>query len=246
LPPYFRTLYLRTDGCGGLADELAGERAIRDGAARSRVVLEHRHPVARTLRQSHVARNHRAIDLVAEVGTDLALDLLREAVASVEHRQHEAFERERRIERIAHAPDGVEQRRQAFERVVFGLQRDEHAVRDRERVHREEAQRRRAVDDRERVRLGDRHESIAQAKLAAGQHHELDLGADEVARRRHDVELLETRAMHDVRRRLFGDEEIIDRRGDFAGMDADSGRRARLRIAVDEQRATSLERQRGR
>jgi hypothetical protein len=70
-------------------------------------------------------------------------------------------------------------------------------------------------------------------------------GADEVARRGNDVELIEARPPHDVGRRRLRDEQLVGRRAGFAGTNAESGRGAALRIAVDEQRALSVECERG-
>src|SRR5216117_183730 len=53
-----------------------------------------RRRVARGLRHAYVAGDDGAKDLLAEVGTDLVLDLSGEAVAPVEHREEQALERE--------------------------------------------------------------------------------------------------------------------------------------------------------
>src|SRR5262245_29960588 len=82
----------RLDRPGRRSGELAGQRAVRDGPARAWIVLEHREPVARAFGKADVAGDHGAKDLVAEVRAHLVLHLLREAVASVEHREHQAFE----------------------------------------------------------------------------------------------------------------------------------------------------------
>src|SRR5262249_23085546 len=82
--------------------DLARQRTVRDGAARRRIVEQHWQRVARRLRHTHVAGDDGLEDLVAEVRAHLLLHLSRESVAAVVHREHEALEREARIQRLAH------------------------------------------------------------------------------------------------------------------------------------------------
>ena len=77
---------------------------------------------------------------------DVGDDLVREIVARVEHGQHDAVDRQVRIERRPHLLDGLQQLRQAFEREELALQRHQDRVRRRHRVDGEQVERRRAVD----------------------------------------------------------------------------------------------------
>src|SRR5690349_22565128 len=94
--------------------ELTREGTICDRAARARIIQKHRDSVTGTLRHPHVARNDGTEDLIAEVRADFLGYLPRKAVAAVEHRQHESFERERRIQQLAHPPDGVQESTQTL------------------------------------------------------------------------------------------------------------------------------------
>ena len=65
----------------------------RPATRRSVVVDQHRLAVRRRLRDAHVARDHRLVNLVAEMAAHIAGDLLAEIVAAVVHRQQHALER---------------------------------------------------------------------------------------------------------------------------------------------------------
>src|SRR5262249_19675234 len=115
------------------------------------------------------------------------------------HREDEPLERKRGVQRLTHATDGIEERGEALERVVLALERHEDRVRRPERVHREQAERRRTVDEDEVVLLPERHERFLQAMLTASDADELYLGAHEVPRRREYIESLDAGFLHDVR-----------------------------------------------
>ncbi len=106
-----------------------------------------RQAVARRLREADAARDDRAEHGVAEVAADLVRDLGGEVGAGVEHREHDARDREVRVEVVADEVDGGDQLRQALQRVVLALDGDQHGVRAGERVDGQEAQRRRAVHE---------------------------------------------------------------------------------------------------
>ena len=59
---------------------------------------------------------------------DFARDLMTKTIARIEHREHQAFEFERRPQLLLDALDGAEQRSETFERVVLALHRDQHGV----------------------------------------------------------------------------------------------------------------------
>ena len=76
----------------------------------------------------------------------------------VDHRQNHPGQRQLRVQPCAHQLDRVQQLGQALERVVLALDRHEHAVGRRERVHGQRPQRGRAVDEDEVVAVPRRRE----------------------------------------------------------------------------------------
>ena len=65
----------------------------------------------------------------------------------------------------------------AFQRVVFALDGDDHAVRRGERVQGQEAQRRGAVDEDVFIRIAQGRECVAHARFALVHGHQLDFRA---------------------------------------------------------------------
>src|SRR5579883_2478145 len=160
---------------------LAGQAEVRDRAARLAVVEVDRLAVAGRFGEADVARDDRAQQLVAEVLGQLRRDVVRQVVAHVVHGAQQALDLELRIEPRAHRLDRVEQARQAFQREVFALDRNQHAVRRGEGVDREQVQRRRAVDQDRLVLVAEREQLLLEPRLARQRVHQLELGGGEVA-----------------------------------------------------------------
>ena len=106
----------------------------------------------------------------------------------------------------------VEQLRDAFEREVLALHRHEHGVRGGEAVDGEESERRRRVDEDVVVVAGDRLEHALEVVLAADGIAQLDLGADEIDRRRREKERRDLGRPDDVAERHVLDEHVVHRR----------------------------------
>src|SRR5215208_411185 len=79
-----------------------GERDIRGSAARLDVIENRRDAMARCFAKSNVPRNNRVEDLVFEELAHVSCDQLAQIRAIVVHRQQDALDVERRIERRAH------------------------------------------------------------------------------------------------------------------------------------------------
>ena len=101
--------------------------------------------------EADVARNHRAIELVAEMFFELGRDVLRERVARVVHRAKEPFDLEPRVQMRAHLADRLHEIRQTFERVVFALHRNQYGVGGAQAVQRQQRKRWRAIEQNEVV-----------------------------------------------------------------------------------------------
>ena len=130
-------------------------------------------PVARRLGEAHIARDRGFIDLLAEELPHLFYDLLRQIRSLVEHGHHNALYLERRVNAAVAHLDRAHQIGDALERVVFTLDRNQHAVRGCERVDREQLQRRRAVDQNEIIIVPNRLQRGLHDLFALRQLHEL-------------------------------------------------------------------------
>ena len=101
--------------------------------------------------------------------------------------------REVGVEMLLHQPHRLEQRRQPLQRVVLGLHRDEHLARRHQRVDGEHAERRRAVDEDEVVGVERPASGVVEDVLVAVGVGQLDDGAGEIGRCRHEREVLDGR-----------------------------------------------------
>ena len=94
-----------------------------------------------------------------------------------------------RVEVLPHHLQRVLELDEAAQRQVLGLHRHDHAGRGRERVDRQQAERRRRVDEDVVVAILDRRQRLLERALAADLARQRQLGAGEVDRRDGDVDL---------------------------------------------------------
>ena len=80
-------------------DHFGREPQIRIAAGAFQVIDQHRLAVGRRLRDAHVARDHRVVDFRAHEFAHVRDHLVRQIVAGIEHGEHDAVDRESRIER---------------------------------------------------------------------------------------------------------------------------------------------------
>ncbi len=194
----------------------------------------------RTLRGTIVSKT-----ASSQVPPDLGGDLGRQVRPCVEHRQHDTGDRQLGVEVVAHEVDRRDQLREALERVVLALDRDQHRVRAGQRVHRQQAKRRRAVDeDPVPVRRlpVDRAREAPLAALLAG---ELDLRPGERDRRRDETQALDGCRDVQVTERPLVDERVVDRAVQGGAVDPEAARRVALGIEVDDEDAVTEESQIG-
>src|SRR5438132_5318283 len=218
-----------------MPENLPREFEMCDRPARPQVVQHHGLAVARRLREPHVARNHRVEDLAREIAVHLVADLERQAGPAMEHREHDALDREALIQALADELDGLEEMGKPFERVELALQRHEDTIGGRERVDRQEPERRGAVDDHEVVRLGHGLERDAQAILALVHGYQLDLGADEVDVRREQLQVHQRGLTNGLLGGLVPEDDVIDGRVEPRLLKPQPCRRVALRIQVHEE-----------
>src|SRR5919197_1139400 len=215
-----------------MAENLPRQFQICNRSARSQIMQHHWLAVARSLREPHVARNHRVEDLAREVAVHLVPDLERQARPSIEHRENDAPDRETWIQPLANELDGLEQMGEPLERVELALQRHQHTIGRREGVDRQEPEGRGAVDDHEVVRLGHGLEGDAQAILALADGYELDLGADQVDVGREQLQMHQRGLANGLLGGLVPKDHVIDGRVEPGLLKTQPCRGIALRVQV--------------
>ena len=120
---------------------------IRQSAWRTRVIRQNGLAVARRLGDPNRARDRGRQHLVAEVLANLVRDSGGKPGAPVEHGQDDRSQLQVGIQVLADLVERAQQLAQALERVVLALDRDQHLAACRQRVDRQQPERRRAVDE---------------------------------------------------------------------------------------------------
>src|SRR5215510_6496647 len=110
-------------------DDFGRKLQIRFAADAFEIVDQHRLAVGRRLGDAHIARDHGVVDLGSHELPDVGDDLVGQIVAAVKHGQHDAVDRQVRIERSLHLLHGLQQLRQTFEREELALQRHQDRIR---------------------------------------------------------------------------------------------------------------------
>ena len=189
--------------------------------------------MARCFAEAHVARNERLKHLIGEVTAHFGFDLPAEVVALIDHGENDAHQGELRVEPVAHEVDGFEQTRETLERVVLALQGHDDVVRGRERIQREQPERRRTVDQDDLVGITQIGERVLESPLAVWLGDELDLGPIEIPARGNEVQVAEFRREHDVLHDTLADQCVIDVLR--AGVAPERARRIGLGVDIDQE-----------
>ena len=160
----------------------------------------------------------------------------REIQPRVVHRQQHTVDRERGVEVPLHQLDRVEELRETLQRVVLALDRNQHAVRGRQHVERQEAERGRTIDDHILILVSEITQRAPHHRLAPLLVDELELGADQVLRGCHDVEIREVHVGESrVGEGTAIEQGIVQRVADAVAFDAYAARRVGLGIGIDEE-----------
>ena len=101
----------------------------------------------RRFRDAHVARNDCLVDLLAEEAAHLGRHFVGELGAAVMHGQHHAVNFERWVQARPHEVDGFLELGNPFEREELALHGNQRRIGRRQRVQRQNAERRRAIDE---------------------------------------------------------------------------------------------------
>jgi hypothetical protein len=163
----------------------------------------------------------------------------------IEHRQQDPLDLEPLVQSPSDALERIQELAHALESEEFGLDGDEHRIGGRQRVHGEEAEARRAVDDHVVPTVADRSERVPQAKLPAGSPDKLDLRPGQLVLGGSEEETVELGRQDNPGERGFLDDDVVDARAVLVRADAQSARRVRLRIDVDEKGSLLGDRQPG-
>src|SRR5262245_8741646 len=127
-------------------DDLSGEAQVRFAPDTFEIVNQHRLAIRRRFRNAHIARNYRLVDLVAHELPNVGDNLAGQVVARVVHGQHNAMNRQCRIERGLYLLDCFQKLRESFKREELALQWHENRIRRSHRVDRQQIERWRTVD----------------------------------------------------------------------------------------------------
>src|SRR5690606_27919002 len=186
------------------------------------------------LGQAHVARDDRIEHQLAQAFADIVGDLVGQPVAAVEHRQDDTDDAKIGVEALLDLLDRLEKLAQPLQREELALQRDEQRIGGRQRVQRQQAERRRAVDEAD-VMPAMAFERAPQAARALIDTHQLDLGTAEVDRGGHDIEAGDRARHRAAVDRHPVDQQVVARALALPGRDAQPGRSVALRLEVDQQ-----------
>src|SRR5581483_6837059 len=151
--------------CSGTLDKLHRHLPVGLGARGAAVVGNSGQPVARRLGKPHRPGDGGREDQLAEMAAQLCVDVGGPPGAAVDHRQQNACDLQPRVEAGLDDVHRAEELREAFQSVVLGLDRNEHAVGGGERVHRQRAERRRAVEEDEGILVAGAGERLREEAL---------------------------------------------------------------------------------
>src|SRR5688572_16381527 len=179
-------------------DDLLRQALVSPRAFGPGVVLRDRPSETGRFGETDVARYDRLEDLLGEELLELRHDVGGQLVAAIEHGEDRAHHFKVRAQAALHEVDGTEQLAQAFERVIFRLHGDEHALGGDETIDGQKSQRRRAIDDDVIETVPDLLERVGEAILAAFHVDELDRGSGERGGRRSDAKTFDLALHQDV------------------------------------------------
>ena len=160
------------------------------------------------------------------------------------HAKHDAAHLERGVQSLRQQLHRFEQLRQTLHRKELRLHRNDHFIGKAQTVERENAEARRTIDQHEIKLVLHRFESRAQNAIAIRVRREFGLGTGEVGGRRQQPKVVAH--LHDTitQRAVVVDERVIDRATNTRAIDSKMQRQVRLRVEVDQQRATTKRRDR--
>src|SRR5579875_1125723 len=174
---------------GSICKHLLRKLSIGLSGGTVRLIAQHRHPLHRRLGEADRLADARGKDAIAEVLLKDLDRLLGMHRPRVDERRQDALDLDIGVEVLADHREGVLELNQAAHGQILALHRDDHLVRGRERVDREQAEARRRIDADEVIFPEDRLQRLLQRALAPNHRGHCDLCACQVDRRARDVDL---------------------------------------------------------
>src|SRR4051812_48119047 len=165
-----------------IREHLLRQPAIRVGRLPIGVVLQDGHPFHGCFRETDGLLDARPEHAIPEVLLEDLDRLLGMQRPRVHHRREDARDVDVRIEVLADHGERVLELEEPAHRQILALHRDDHLVGGRERIHRQESQRRRRIDAHEVVITAYAAQRLVQRTLAPDLHRHRDLHVPEVDR----------------------------------------------------------------
>ena len=191
----------------------------------------------RSLAQTHIARNDGIEHQVPEMAFHLFIHLVAQSQTVVKHRQQEAFDLQLRIQFRFDDLDRIQQLGDTFQRKELALHRNDHAVACGQRIDGDQTQGRAAVYQNIIIFVAHLRNHVLQQLLATLHIQHFDLRSHKVNMTRNETQILRVRRYNGCVRINSVHQTLIDRVVQLANLYAQTGRRVRLRIGVDQQNA---------
>ena len=117
------------------------------------------------LRYPDISRHRGVEDFFPQVMTDIRLNALAQVIATIDHGHQDTEQVERCIQCALDPFDGLQQMRQSFKRIEFGLQRHQHLIRGHKAIDRQKSKSRGTIDQNELIFLAQRRQQALQPAL---------------------------------------------------------------------------------
>jgi len=193
----------------------------------------------RRLGKLGAARNHGFKNFRAEQVADFADDFVGQFRAAIEHRHHDAEYLQTRIDAcVAELAEHAVHHRDAFERVILALQRDENAITRGKSIERGNAKRRRAInqDNVKSSTVQNGFERLRDALQMIFHPRHFQIGGAQIHFARNDFEPLVSRWFDFFEEISFTEQNAIRARA-FDFFQADAAGRVGLWVEIKKQHA---------
>jgi hypothetical protein len=160
---------------------------------------------------------------------------VRDVGPAVEHGEENPFGGQPGIEATLHQLHRVHQLREAFQCVVFTLERDEDGVRRSQRVQRQQAQGRRAIDEDVVVFRSQWPQHLAEPELASLHADQLHFGPRQVRCGGDDRQKAQLSRVHHLAQRPVSQKRLVDGALEAVPLEAQPTARIALRVHVHQQ-----------
>lgn len=203
--------------------------------------------MTRRLAQADISRDDGLVDPIAKDRANLLDNLFSQIGSVVIHRHHDAADFQLGVQPLTDHFNRLHQLGDSLEGQVFGLDRNQDGVGSSQGVQGQQTQRRGTVDESEVVELSSRLQQLLQSVLPSVDAHQFNLGAHQIAVRRHQREVGEVR---DLQLQLLEidlfDQTVVEAGPFEVVLDPKGSGRIGLGVRVDQHRRSLCDRQRCR